>query len=138
LEETQLKPMHKGTKLYSALKFKCPHCHEDDFFEDRNILNLKKMGQEKDACDICHEKFHKEPGFYQGSYYVTHALGVAVMVTLWVAMSVLFPSASTKTLLGVVVGGLILVTPINYPLSKIIWANIFFQFRGRSSQIASD
>ena len=25
----------KGTKLYSILKLKCPHCHEGEFFEGK-------------------------------------------------------------------------------------------------------
>ena len=110
----------KGLKLYSIFKSKCPHCQEDDFFEGSRF---KANVAEK--CNVCGEKFSKEPGFYQGSYYVTYALGVAIFVAVWVASRVLFPEMSMPILATIIVSALLLMTPFSYYLSKIIWA-IFF------------
>lgn len=117
----------KGSKLYSIFNRKCPHCQEGEFFEGNYFA-----GNVKDRCEVCGNKFSKEPGFYQGSYYVVYALGVAIFVTLWVAMTVLFPNASFKTYLWVILAGIFIAAPFIYPISKLVWANFFFNFRKES------
>ena len=118
--------MKKGTKLYSIFHLKCPHCQEGDFFEGSFF-----KGTVKKECPVCRRSYSKEPGFYQGSYYVAYALSVALFVTLWVALQVLYPSGSAITYVFIILGGLVAGTPFLYPLSKIIWANFFFRYKGR-------
>jgi len=60
----------KGLKLYSIFKSKCPHCQEGDFFEGSRF---KANVAEK--CNVCGEKFSKEPGFYQGSFILLDRKG---------------------------------------------------------------
>ena len=69
-----------------------------------------------------------EPGFYQGAMYVSYALGVALFVTLWVSFNLFFPSLSTGAQVGIVAVASLVLTPIMYALSKIIWANLFIKF----------
>ena len=114
----------KGTKLYSIFNAKCPHCQEGDFFKGSRF-----KGTVAEKCNVCDKKFSKEPGFYQGSYYVTYALGVAIFVTVWVASSVLFPDMSIPVLATIIVSAIVLMTPFSYYLSKIIWANFFFHYK---------
>ena len=73
--------LQKGQKLYSILKFKCPHCHEGEFFEDRNPYNLSSMSKTFERCPKCDRKFSMEPGFYYGAMYVSYAIGVAHIVS---------------------------------------------------------
>lgn len=115
--------MLKGTKLYSIFNGKCPRCHKGDFYD-----GLFFKANPLKECSHCKLKYEKEPGFFQGSYYVTYALGVATIVTVWVAMYVLFPKANFDHYLWGVLGTLIVLTPIIYPLSKIIWANFFTSY----------
>lgn len=122
--------MKKGTKLYSILKFKCPHCHEGHFFVSNNPYHLAKSGKLQKECEVCHRNFMKEPGFYYGAMYVSYAMGVALFVSIFVAIYVLYPSASTDVYIGAIVGGLILTAPLLYALSKIIWANMFYNYKG--------
>jgi len=116
--------LKKGSKLYSIRKSKCPHCHEGDFFEGSFF-----KATPKESCDVCGEKFSKEPGFYQGSYYVVYALGVAVFVIIWASIELFVGNVSFDGILISVVVGLIVAAPFMYPLSKIIWANFFFHYR---------
>lgn len=118
----------KGTKLYSILRGKCPHCHEGDFFNGSFF-----KAEPKEKCDVCGNKFSKEPGFYQGSYYVVYALGVAIFVTIWTSLELFLPDVSFDTILISVVAGLVLTAPVMYPLSKIIWANFFFRYKQRKT-----
>ena len=121
--------MKKGTKLYSIFKRKCPHCHEGDFFEG-SFFSAKV----KDHCEVCKEKYAKEPGFYQGSYYVVYALGVAVFVTVWTSINLFLPDLSMVATLVSIFSALILATPFMYPMSKIIWANFFFNYKNKTNE----
>ncbi len=124
--------MRKGSKLYSIFRYKCPHCHEGKFFEGAAF-----KADVKDKCDICGHEFSKEPGFYQGSYYVTYALGVAVFVTSWVATAVLTQAEFIDVLdmiLYISPISLLLAVPFMYPMSKIIWANFFFKYKGKLNE----
>lgn len=94
-------------------------CHEGDFFK----------GSVAESCNVCDKKFSKEPGFYQGSYYVTYALGVAIFITIWVVSKVLFSAMTMSTLAIAIVSVIILLAPFTYYLSKIIWANLFFHYK---------
>jgi len=122
--------MKKGTRLYSIIKKKCPECHEGDFFDKE-----KGRAAVKVSCDQCGLKYHKEPGFYQGSYYVAYGLGVAKFVSLWVATRVVYPDADYTTYLWVIVIGIIVLSPFTFPLSKIIWANLFMSYKPNKSKI---
>lgn len=114
----------KGYRLYSILHYKCPFCHEGDFYDGKYLNSTVK-----NCCDKCGEKFSKEPGFYQGSYYVTYALGVAIFVTLWVSQQLWLPNLPVGWTIGIIITTIALSTPITYPLSKIIWANFFYSYK---------
>ena len=77
--------MLKGTKLYSIFKMKCPRCQEGDFFE-AHPYKLSIMGKVKTRCEKCNQKFELETGFYQGSYYVSYGLGVALFIEAFMLM----------------------------------------------------
>ncbi|MCB0795698.1 MAG: DUF983 domain-containing protein [Flavobacteriales bacterium] len=114
----------------SLFGFRCPHCHEGEFFVDRNPYRLSTIGDVRESCSVCGRSYSKEPGFYYGAMYVAYALGVATFVSVYVAMIVLFPEASTEMYVGVVLAALLLLTPFLFALSKIIWANMFISYKG--------
>ena len=60
--------------------------------------------------------------------YVSYAIGVAAMVTVWLATAVLFPNLSPTGLVVAILSTLLIGSPWFYALSKIIWANIFFKY----------
>lgn len=119
----------KGSKLYSIINFKCPFCHEGQFFLE-HPYNLRRAGDLLERCPSCQRKYSIEPGFYFGAMYVSYAITVAVAVSIWVAILVLAPEMALHwqvALIGVV---LVLGGPFFYALSKIIWANLFFSYQG--------
>jgi uncharacterized protein (DUF983 family) len=120
----------KGTKLYSILKYKCPHCHEGEFFKSRNPYDFSNLSATHDHCPNCGRKLYIEPGFYYGAMYVSYALGVAHVVTFWVAKTVLGIEFEFWNFIFLVAGILILLSPLYYALSKIIWANLFLNYKG--------
>lgn len=120
----------KGSKLYAVLKFKCPHCHEGEFFVDRNPYNLMRAGDIHEHCSVCHRRYQPEPGFYFGAMYVAYGLAVATLVTAYVATIVLYPGASTGVAVAVLLVSLLLLTPLLYALSKTIYAAMFISYKG--------
>ena len=121
----------KGTKVYSILRMKCPRCHEGDFYKG-SPYKFSTMGRVQDYCPKCELKFNIEPSFYQGSYYVAYALGVALFVTIWVLKLLFFPNVGPKTLLISVLISLVVLSPWFYALSKIIWINFFIKYDKRN------
>ena len=121
--------LKKGTKPYSIFKFKCPHCHEGDFFVS-HPYNLMKVGDTGERCSVCNRKYEREPGFYYGAMYVAYGLAVGTFVAIWVASMVLYPEATAMQMIWAIVIGMVLLGPLLYAMSKIIWANIFFKYKG--------
>jgi len=117
----------KGTKLYSIRKMTCPRCQEGGFFVAKPY-NLKRAGDLNEKCPKCGLKFEKEVGFYFGAMFVSYALGVALFVTCWVSFNLFFPTASTAIQIISISIVSLLAGPYFYALSKIIWANFFFNY----------
>ena len=117
----------KGTKLYSIRKMKCPRCHEGDFFVAKPY-SLKQIGELHPNCPKCGLKYEKEVGFYFGAMFVSYALGVALFVTCWVSFNLFFPTASTALQIITISIFSLLAAPYFYALSKVIWANFFFNY----------
>jgi len=120
----------KGTKLYSIVHRKCPHCHEGEFMVSRNPYDLAHTGDLLERCSVCHRKFEAEPGFYYGGMYVSYGLTVAQSVAIYIAMGVLFPETTPTTRLFWVLGALVVMAPVLYAWSKILWANLFVPYKG--------
>jgi uncharacterized protein (DUF983 family) len=120
----------KGSKLYSIFRLKCPHCHEGEFFVSRNPYDLARVGDLLERCPVCDRKYSPEPGFFFGAMYVSYALGVAMFVTVYIATAVLYPSAPMWLYITLILGSLFLFGPVLYVLSKSIWANLFFSYKG--------
>ncbi|HNR56071.1 MAG TPA: DUF983 domain-containing protein [Flavobacteriales bacterium] len=130
--------LKKGTKLYSIINRKCPHCHEGEFLVSRNPYDLSVVGDLLKECSVCHRKYEPEPGFYYGGMYVSYALAVAQSVTTYVAVTVLAPATSQTTRLVWVLGVLVLSAPALYAWSKALWANLFIDYKGVERQPGED
>lgn len=115
----------KGKRLYSILNSKCPKCHEGDFYLNKHAYQIKDFGKNHEKCPVCGNKFEREPGFFYGAMYVSYALTVAFSVAIGTAIFVLFPSSSYKVYLTAILIGLVLLMPISYRLSRVIWMNLF-------------
>ncbi|MBP7408975.1 MAG: DUF983 domain-containing protein [Flavobacteriales bacterium] len=122
--------MEKGDKFYGIFKFKCPHCHEGEFYVDRDPYHLSTAGELLDHCSVCNRKYEPEPGFYYGGMYVTYALAVATFATTYLAMMLIFPNAPLWLDALIVIIALVVLAPYYYALSKTIWAALFIPYKG--------
>lgn len=69
-----------------------------------------------------------EPAFWYGSMYAAYGLAVALSVSLFVATEVLFNLSLTEYLIynGI---ALILLIPLIWRLSRLIWINLFVSYK---------
>ena len=119
--------LNKGTKLFSILKMRCPKCNKGRFYES-HPYNLKKIGEVKKECNNCNLKYDMEPGFFQGSYYVSYGLGVALFVAIFILKMLILPDLAYLSTLILMVVVLLVLAPLLFALSKIIWINLFAPF----------
>jgi len=119
--------LKRGTKIFSILKMRCPKCNKDRFYES-HPYNLKKIGEVKKECNNCNLKYDMEPRFFQGSYYVSYGLGVALFVAIFVLKMLILPDLAYLSTLILMVVVLLILAPLLFALSKIIWINLFVPF----------
>lgn len=80
-------------------------------------------------CPKCGLNFKPETGFYFGATYVSYAIGVAIAVTIAVAMSPWIPFFENfEIYAAAIIGTITLVSPIIFRLSRHGWLKIFNKY----------
>ena len=124
----------RETKLYSILANKCPQCHQGNFFETNNPYNLKKFAQMNSNCSVCKEDFKRETGFYFGAAYVSYGLTVGFGIGLYVLLSV-WGNVDTVPFLIIFSTLLIVLLPLFFRYSRIIWIHLFVRPKKRKQSV---
>jgi uncharacterized protein (DUF983 family) len=118
--------------LVSVLTNKCPHCREGYLFKSTNAYNLKQIVDMNKNCPVCNQPTEIEPGFYYGTSYVSYALGVAFVVSIFVAWYVLigFSIDDNRVFwcMGTAIAALLLLQPIFMRLSRSLWLSWFVKY----------
>ncbi|MBK6266269.1 DUF983 domain-containing protein [Marivirga sp. S37H4] len=117
---------NKGNKLYSIFKFKCPRCHEGQLFETP-AYNLKKFQKMPERCHHCGLRYMAEPSFFDGAMYISYAMQVALIITVFVALNIL-GVAELWLILTLCIFLSVLLIPITFRLSKSAYINIFIKY----------
>ena len=77
-----------------------------------------------ETCPHCGVRLEPEPGFYQGAMYVGYGFTVAVIVIVGVLLFVL-GDPSEWVYIGIIIGLMILLAPLNYRYSRIVYLTLF-------------
>jgi uncharacterized protein (DUF983 family) len=117
----------KGNKLYSILFQKCPRCHEGELFSAKPY-QLDRFIKMPDRCSTCGQHYVLEPSFYTGAMYVSHALQVALLTTVYVTLRVLW-NPSDNIYIAAIIGSAVLLFPLTLRLSRSIYINFFVKYR---------
>lgn len=120
--------LKKGTLLYSIFKFKCPACHEGDFYVDNNPFHLKNLSKMHKKCSVCDFKYEIEPNFFHGAMYISYGLTVGIAIASFIISFILSLSFITTAILILV--ALIVMMPLTFKLSRIIYMNFFKSYEG--------
>lgn len=118
----------KTSMWYSVFKGKCPVCHVGNAFETNKIYNFKKFDKMHKNCSHCGHKFEIELGFWYGAMFVSYAMTVAFSVATFVLTYLIFPKASVWLYISFIIFTVIMMVPITYRGSRLIWMNFFSKF----------
>lgn len=118
----------KGTKLFSILKGKCPRCHEGDFFKHSFTFHPTKVTTLHKNCPNCDLKYMLEPSFFYGAMYVNYGITVAISITAFSIATLGFDLNLLHSFL-IVVASLFMLAPINLRLARILWINMFVNYK---------
>jgi uncharacterized protein (DUF983 family) len=111
--------MRNKSSLVAALEGKCPHCRTGSIFT-YPVSKLGSFNQMNERCPHCDVRLQPEPGFYQGAMYVSYAFTVAFMGIVS-AILYLAGDPSEWVYIGTVIAVMILVAPLNYRFSRILY-----------------
>ena len=120
--------------LVALLKCKCPRCREGDVFT-YPLSHIAKFNTMNDTCPHCGIRLEPEPGFYQGAMFVSYALAVGVIIFVWIALYYLLGDPSAWTYITVCTALIVLVVPLNYRYSRILFLYWFGGPRYRHQQV---
>ena len=120
--------LKKGSKIYSILRGKCPRCHEGDFFKYTFTMNIFKVNKIEKKCSQCDLKYMIEPAFYFGALYVSYGITVAICIATFITSKIIFDLALLSSFIAVFIV-LILCIPVNLRLSRILWINMFINYK---------
>ncbi|MGB3467761.1 MAG: DUF983 domain-containing protein [Cyclobacteriaceae bacterium] len=115
--------------LSSALSQKCPRCRKGELFYS-STYDLKRFTKMRDECPNCHQSYVLEPSFYDGAMYVSYALQVALFVSVFVAIQVLYPEAPVGWYIAGIIGLVVVLYPLIFRLARSFWIHFFVNYKG--------
>lgn len=118
----------KGTKLYSIFTGKCPVCHNDTMYIERNPYKVSKALKMRERCRSCNTKYKIEPSFFYGAMYVSYPVGLFFAGTAFVFSHLIVNLNLIITYLIIVVV-MIFSLPIILRISRNIWINMFKKYK---------
>lgn len=102
---------------------KCPRCREGDIFK-YPISRISKFNVMNDSCPYCGVRLEPEPGFYQGAMYVGYGFTIGFLMLIGVLLYLL-GDPSEWVYISVSIGVMVLVAPLNYRYSRIVYLYFF-------------
>jgi hypothetical protein len=115
--------MRENSLASALIKGKCPRCREGEMFA-YPITKLSKFNKMNGHCPRCGQRFEPEPGFYQGAMYVGYGFTIAVILLIGLSLYLLGDPSDT-VYIGTVIGVMILLVPLNYRYSRIVYLYSF-------------
>jgi uncharacterized protein (DUF983 family) len=103
----------------AIIEQRCPRCREGKLFlgPAYGSFNFYKM---KYQCEVCEQVFDPEPGFYFGAMYISYAFLVAISVTSWVFLHVVFKPSFTTYLVVILIANVLLL-PLIFRYSRTLF-----------------
>jgi len=74
------------------------------------------------ACPVCALVFEREPGYFVGAMYASYFLGIFLTLPVW--MTMLLGGAGMAITLIVSITMVVLLTPLSFHYSRIVWMHI--------------
>lgn len=115
--------MHKRSYTAGMLQGRCPRCREGKMFV-YPATRLSKFNVMNERCPYCGVRLEPEPGFYQGAMYVGYGFTVAVLTIVGLLLYFTW-DPSEWIYIGIIIGIMLLLAPLNYRYSRILYLYFF-------------
>ena len=79
----------------------------------------------KKECDHCGAKFEREPRFFDGAMYISYTMSVGLFLVSALIINQTIESANENTYLIAIISEVILLYPIMFRYSRIIYLYAF-------------
>jgi uncharacterized protein (DUF983 family) len=120
--------MTKGSKFNSILGGKCPVCQSASVFTSKNPFKLKYLFKMPSNCSHCNNKYEIEPGYWFGAMYISYGFTVTFSIAGFLMSYFLFSNADIWIHIGVVCFLNVIMSPISFRWSRLVWMNFFQSF----------
>ena len=114
------------------LRERCPRCREGHIFEFP-LYRYDKFTRTHACCPHCQMRFEREPGEFYGAMYVSYAFSVALFITTFVVLYVLFNDPATWVYIVTVAGLNLVLIPVFFRYSRVVYLHVFSGVRYRHS-----
>ncbi|MGY6522660.1 MAG: DUF983 domain-containing protein [Mongoliitalea sp.] len=112
--------MERRSLSSAIVNGKCPRCREGNVFPTP-IMSYTKLTQVNHKCATCKAVLTPEPDFFYGAMYISYAFSVALMVTIFVAINVLFDRAPVTYYVVTIIVLNIALVPLMLRYSKVLY-----------------
>ena len=116
----------------NVLEHKCPRCREGNLFKTKKSYDLKNTLSMHDYCPVCHQKTEIEVGFFYGTSYVSYALSVALVISVFTAWYILIGFSINDNrvfwCMGTAIALLIILQPPLMRISRSLWLSWFVNY----------
>ncbi len=116
--------MSKFNQFFLILNNKCPRCNIANIFKYK-AFNILKFHKIHDNCSHCKVNFYPEPGFYIGAMYVSYAINVFVLITLFLSINIFFNPKLLSTYFFIIVPTILLIWTLNFRFSRSLMLHLF-------------
>lgn len=110
--------------LPALLQTRCPQCRKGFIFKS-SAYDLPHYTEMHENCPHCDLKFEKEIGFFYGAMFISYALNVAVVVSVFMAVYVLLGNPD----LWIYITSILIMTfallPLNFRYSRALMLYLF-------------
>lgn len=100
--------------IWYALLLRCPRCYKGRMW--KGPLRMYKL------CPSCGLAFEREPGYFIGGMYASYLIGVFATMPVWIWLIV--SRQSVPVFVGATIGVVILIWPVAFHYSRVIWIHI--------------
>lgn len=121
--------MKTRSAIAGILTMRCPKCREGKMFPGRTRYTGRFMRM-NESCSYCGQSFTPEPGYYFGAMFVSYALNAAYFIAAWVTLRIIMDEIPVSLIIGVITSLVIVLLPVTFRLSRVLWIYIFVRYRG--------
>ena len=112
--------MEDVSKSQAVLNGLCPRCRKGKIFS-KPFYSLREFDEMYEFCPHCGLRYEVEPGYFVGAMYVSYGISGMVALVLSFLLYYLAHDPEGWVYASVVIAAIILIVPINFRLSRIIW-----------------